>query len=338
MIFDLPVSNQKSLPKVWIEYHAFVQWIFCIKIIHKMNFSLNQIDLNLLVVFDALMRDRHVTRAGERIGLSQPATSNALARLRHLTKDELFIRGKSGLQPTPVAIAIAQQIQPALQQIQMALSLETGFEPMTSDRVFAIGMSDYVEFVLLPPLLEKLEQVAPHVKILIRTGDRQQLFDLLDNGKVDLICGVFPEQIPWHQEQLLFQEQFVCVCRQNHSLIKDSLSLEEYLATSHLLISIKEDMVGRVDTLLAKQALSRNITISIPHFLVAPSILARTDLIATLAKRVANTFAQDLNLKVFPCPLPIDDFSIFMRWHQSNRNHTTHNWLRNILAATAINI
>lgn len=161
---------------------------------------------------------------------------------------------------------------------------------------------------------------------------------LLDNGKLDLICGVFPEQIPWHQEQLLFQERFVCVCRQNHSFITDSLSLQEYLATSHLLISIKEDMVGRVDNLLAKQELSRNITISIPHFLVAPSILARTDLIATLAERVANTFAKDLNLKVFPCPIQIDGFSVFMRWHQSNRNHVTHKWLRNIFATTSVDI
>ncbi|MFN9857073.1 MAG: LysR substrate-binding domain-containing protein, partial [Pseudanabaena sp.] len=246
-----------------------------------MNFELNKIDLNLLVVFDALMHDRHVTRAGERIGLSQPAMSNALARLRHLTKDRLFIRAKSGLQPTPVAIALANQIQPALQQIHLALSSEAGFEPMTSDRVFAIGMTDYVEFVMLPLLLDQLEQVAPNLKIQVRTGDRQQLFDLLDNGKVDLICGVFPEQIPWHQEQLLFKERFVCACRQDHYLIQDSLSLEEYLTTSHLLISIKEDMVGRVDDTLAIQGLSRNIRLSIPHFLVAPSIIARTDLITT---------------------------------------------------------
>ncbi|HBC43424.1 MAG TPA: LysR family transcriptional regulator [Pseudanabaena sp.] len=303
-----------------------------------MNFSLNQIDLNLLVVFDALMRDRHVTRAGERIGLSQPAMSNALARLRHLTKDRLFVRAKSGLQPTPVAIALANQIQPALQQIQIALSSEAGFEPMTSDRVLAIGMTDYVEFVLLPPLLEQLAQVAPNLKIQVRTGDRQQLFDLLDNGKVDLICGVFPEQISWHQEQLLFLERFVCVCRQDHSLIKSSLSLEEYLSTFHLLISIKEDMVGRVDDILAVQGLRRKIKLSIPHFLVAPSIIARTDLIATLAERVANTFARDLNLKVFPCPLEIAGFSVVMRWHQSTANQSSHQWLRQLFIEIATNI
>lgn len=165
----------------------------------------------------------------------------------------------------------------------------------------------------------------------MRSGDRQQLFDLLDNG-------VFPEQIPWHQEQLLFQEHFVCVCRQNHSQIQDNLSLEEYIAASHLLISIKEDMVGRVDHLLAKQGLSRNIAISIPHFLVAPVILARTDLISTLATRVAIAFAQDLNLKVLPCPLPMESFSVFMRWHQSNRDHGTNCWLRNIFAEISLTI
>jgi DNA-binding transcriptional LysR family regulator len=300
--------------------------------------NLAGIDLNLLVVFDTLMTERQVTRAGERIGLSQPATSNALARLRSLTKDDLFVRSGGKLHPTPVAIALAQQIQPALSQIQTALATAQPFDPLTSDRVFSIGMSDHVEFVLLPRLLEKLETTSPHVKIQVRSGNRQQLLARLDNGEIDLMCGLFPDKIAWHEQQLLFREQFVCVCRQDHPSIGDSLSLEEYLNANHLLVSVQEDMVGRVDYLLAQQNLTRNIAVSTPHFLVAPSILARTNLIVTLVQRVAQEFAPTLNLKILPCPLPLEGFSVFMRWHQSMRDRTTNSWLRGIISEVAMDI
>ncbi len=165
--------------------------------IHHINLA--GIDLNLLVVFDALMTEQHVTRAGERLGLSQPATSNALARLRSLTADDLFIRTAAGLRPTPKAIALAHQLRPALQQIQGALLEKPSFDPTQSDRIFTLGMSDYGEFVLLPKLMVMLQTLAPRVNLQIRSGDRQKLLDLLDRGEIDLVCGVFPEQIPWHR-------------------------------------------------------------------------------------------------------------------------------------------
>jgi DNA-binding transcriptional LysR family regulator len=304
--------------------------------IHAMNLA--GIDLNLLVIFDALMTERQVTRAGERIGLSQPATSNALARLRSLTKDELFIRSSGKLHPTPVGVALAQQIQPALRQIQVALSAGQPFDPITSDRVFNIGMSDYAEFVLLPRILEQLETIAPYIKIQIKSGDRQHRLKLLDRGEIDLLCGLIPEQIDWHERQLLFREQFVCVCRRNHPFIGDSLSLEEYTSTSHLLVSVQEDMVGRVDYALKKQDLKRHIALSIPHFLVAPLVLTRTNLIATLPERIAREFASNLNLKILPCPIPLKGFSVYMRWHQSNENNLAHVWLRTLIQEIAVTL
>ncbi len=300
--------------------------------------NIAEIDLNLLVVFNALMTERQVTRAGESIGLSQPATSNALARLRKLTQDKLFVRNGGALHPTPVAIALAQQIQPALDQIQTALSPVQPFDPTTSDRIFNIGMSDYVEFVLLPPLLEKLETTAPHVKIQVKSGDRQHRLALLDSGKIDLLCGLILDRIEWHEKQLLFREQFVCVCRRDHPFIGDALSLQDYVNASHLLVSVQEDMVGRVDYLLAQQNLKRHIALSIPHFLVAPAILARTNLIATLAERVAGEFAPAQNLKILPCPIPLTGFSIFMRWHQSMHEHSSNAWLRGVIAEVAMNV
>jgi DNA-binding transcriptional LysR family regulator len=300
--------------------------------------NLTGIDLNLLVVFDALITEGQVTRAGEKLGLSQPATSNALARLRNLTKDDLFVRSSGKLHPTPVAIALAQQIQPALNQIQTALSPTQPFDPLTSDRVFNIGMNDYVEFVLLSSLLEKLATTSPHVKIQVRSGNREQQLTLLDRGEIDLMCGLFPTKIAWHEQQLLFQEQFVCVCRQDHLSIGDAISLDDYINADHLLVSVQEDMVGRVDFLLAQQNLTRNIAVSTPHFLVAPSILARTNLVATLVERVAKEFAPILNLKILPCPLQLQGFSVFMRWHQSMRDRDANAWLRSVILEVSKNI
>jgi LysR family transcriptional regulator, mexEF-oprN operon transcriptional activator len=182
--------------------------------IHHINLA--GLDLNLLVVFDALMTEQNVTRAALRLGLSQPATSNALARLRSLMEDELFIRKTTGLSPTPKAIALAQQLRPALQQIQSVLLHEPNFDPATSDRVFAIGMSDYVELTLLPKLIQTLQAIAPNISLQIRSGDRQKLFSLLDKGEIDLAFGFFPETNLRHKEQFLFHEVYSCVCRRDH--------------------------------------------------------------------------------------------------------------------------
>ncbi len=293
--------------------------------------NLAGIDLNLLVVFDAIMRDRNVTRAGERVGLSQPATSNALARLRKLTNDELFIRMAGKLQPTPIAIELASQIQPSLQQIDRALTREFSFDPLTSDRVFTIGMSDYTAFALLPKLLAQIQASAPHIVIQIRSGERAKLMALLDNGEVDIICGVFPKNIAWYHTQLLFQERYVCVCHKDRFSLAESLSLETYAAANHLLVSIAEDRIGRIDRYLAKQNMQRQIAISLPHFLVAPFILARTDLVATLPERIARSFAPMQDLQILPVPLSIEGFSIFMHWHQSCQRHPAHTWLRSML-------
>ncbi|MEO1394369.1 MAG: LysR family transcriptional regulator [Cyanobacteria bacterium J06634_5] len=290
-------------------------------------------DLNLLVVFDALITEQHLTRASERVGLSQPATSNALARLRKLTQDELFVRTKGRFQPTPVAIALAQQIQPALQQIDTALVQTKPFDPATSDHIFSLGMSDYTAFLILPELLKTLKSLAPKIAVQVRTGERDRLLKLLDEGKVDVLCGVFPENIPWHQSQKLFEETFVCVCRQDHPQIGSEISLLQYSEAEHLLVSVAGDRSGRIDRILQQQGLSRHVSVAVPHFLVAPFILAQTDLIAMLAKRVAERFAQRQALKLLPSPVALTGFSVVMRWHQSSQTHADQVWLRSQIEA-----
>ncbi len=294
--------------------------------------NLSSIDLNLLVVFDALMTHRQVTRAGQQLGLSQPATSNALARLRKLMNDELFVRSAVGLQPTPKALALAAQLQPALGQIQGALSAQETFDPASSDITFRIGMSDYVEFTLLPVLLKQVQQVAPSVSFQIRSGDRTQQLNILDRGELDLLCGLFPEKAHAHRQKRLFAEAFVCVCRQGHPQIQGSLSLEEYIAADHLLVSVKEDRKGRIDYILARQNQRRHVAVSVPHFLVAPALIAQTDLITTMATRVAAAFADTYGLQVLPLPLSVKGFEVSMRWHKSSEETPAQRWLRAVVS------
>ncbi|GAB4214068.1 MAG: LysR family transcriptional regulator [Synechococcales cyanobacterium] len=292
------------------------------------HMNLAGLDLNLLVVFDALLSEGHVTRAGQRLGLSQPATSHALARLRHLTGDPLFLRTPQGLQPTPKALALSTTLRPALHAIQATLLEAPPFDPSQSQRVFAIGMSDYVEFTVLPTLMRHLQSVAPGVGIHIRSGERAKLLALLDKGDIDVACGVFPENVPWHHAQILFEETYVGVCRDPHPTLPNPVDLDAFVAASHLLISIQEDRQGRVDTWLAEHQRSRHIALSLPHFLIAPFVLAQTNLIATLGSRIAHAFAQHQSLRLFPLPVPITGFAVTLRWHQSHQSDPAQSWLR----------
>lgn len=296
------------------------------------HFNLAAVDLNLLVVFDALIDELHVTRAARKIGLSQPATSNALARLRLLFKDELFIKTSGGITPTPKAIELAESVRQVLQQIQTTLSSEPAFFPATSERTFRLGMDDYTELVFLPNLIQHLERVAPKVKLQVRSTNWQRSPKLLDADEVDLTIGHCPQWQTWHQQRCLFEEQFVCVASQNHSTIGNTLPLKDYLSASHLLVSPREDMTGLVDSLLAKQNHKRHITISVPHFLVVPSVLADTNLIATLPERLAKACASISELSILPLPLEVPGFSVDLLWHQKNSNEPGHVWFRQIIS------
>lgn len=302
--------------------------------IHHMNMA--GIDLNLLVVFDALMQERHVTRAGQRIGLSQPATSSALARLRHLFDDELLVKTSTGMEPTPRALQLSEELRSALLQIQSVLTNPASFVPETSDRIFRLGMSDYAELVLLPHLMQHLSQQAPQVQIQVRATDRQEALNLLDEDQIDLAIGFYPQRSTWHQQQVLFQEEFVCVCRQNHPAIQPPLTLESYLSASHLLVSLREDRTGRIDQILSNQNLQRHIVLTIPHFLLAGFVLARTNLLAAIPQRLAQVWIEFLPLQILPLPLPVSGFALSLLWHAKNQDEPGHRWLRSLCASSTI--
>jgi len=300
------------------------------------HFNLAGIDLNLLVVFDALMTEQHLTRAAETIGLSQPATSNALSRLRKLFKDDLFIKTSKGMTPTPRAVELAQSIYQVLLQVQTTICSEPQFEPQTSERVFRLGMDDYSELVFLPKLLTEIEILAPKVKIQVRSTNSIRSPKLLDADEIDLAIGYCPQFQPWHQRQLLYEEQFVCVSSTERFKARIALTLEEYVAAPHILVCPKEDMMGLVDEVLALQNLSRNVVMSVPNFLIVPFILVNKNFIATLPAQLVKTFVKVWQLYASPLPFQMNCFSVDLLWHSKNDREVGHAWLRNLIAQQCI--
>ena len=296
--------------------------------------DLHGIDLNLLVAFDALICERNVTRAGVRIGRTQPAMSAALARLRLLLKDELFVRSATGLQPTPRALELAAPLGEALASIQRTLDFTQDFDPAHSTVRFTLGLSDHPAFVMLPALQKRLARLAPGVTLRIRAFTaREDAVSLLDAGEVDAAVGVRGGVTPRIPTMPLFEERFVCVVRKDHPLAKKRLSLKGFLACQHLLVSPEGDGVGHVDVRLAQLGHKRDIAITLPQMYAAPAIVAHSDLLATLMEGVVRASGLRSRLAVLPLPqLDLAPVPFVLHWHRRNDAHPAQRWLREQVA------
>ncbi|MEK1893377.1 MAG: LysR family transcriptional regulator [Rhizobium sp.] len=299
--------------------------------------DLHGIDLNLLVAFDALMAERSVTRAGTRIGRTQPAMSAALSRLRNLLKDELFIRGPNGLQPTPRALDLAEPLGHALAEIQRTLEFTQGFDPSTSAVSFSLGLSDHPTFVLLPHLLGALREQAPRITLRIRNFTaRDDAISMLDSGEVDLTIGVPPSPTGRILSRPLFQERFVCVLRKGHPATEAPLDLNNFLGLSHLLVSPENDRFGIVDAALAKEGLKRRLALTLPQMYAAPVLIARSDMIATLMEGVVLASGHAHELSILPPPLHLEPIPFVLSWHRRNDVHPAQRWFRDCVASLSL--
>lgn len=295
--------------------------------------DLHGIDLNLLVAFDALMAERSVTRAGVRIGRTQPAMSAALARLRSLLKDELFIRSPDGLQPTPRALDLAEPLGHALAEIQRALDFTQGFDPSTSTSTFTLGLSEHPAFVVLPRILEKLRDAAPGVTLSIcNFTPRDEAIALLDAGEVDVTIGVPPSATGRIITYALFTERFVCAVRKDHPVTEQPLDLDTFLGLSHLLVSPENDRNGLVDIALAAMGLKRRLALTLPHMYAAPALVASSDLIATLMEGVVLASGHADRLAILPPPLNLGKAQFAVSWHRRNDVHPAQKWFRQCIA------
>ena len=293
--------------------------------------NINAVNLNLLASFEALFEEQSVTAAARRSGVTQPAMSNTLAQLRKLFDDPLFQRQRTGLVPTPRAKQLIEPIRQGLRLLSSALA-EPGFEPRTSTRRFVIMASDYVELVLLPVLLRRLARQAPGVVLQVRPWSLHEAPPELARGEADLMLGFYGKLPPHHHEQRLFDDEYVCVVRRRHPLVKTKLTLARYLELSHVLVSSRLDSPGSVDRALAAMGKKRKIGARVSHFLSVPVLVSQTDLVAALDQRVAQVFARPLGLALFPPPLALPKGSIGQVWHEQQTRDPALSWLRSTIA------
>jgi DNA-binding transcriptional LysR family regulator len=299
--------------------------------------DLHGIDMNLLVAFDALMTERSVTKAGKRIGRTQPAMSAALARLRALLGDELFIRGQDGLQPTQRAIELAEPLSHSLEQIGRTLSLAQEFDPARSQVMLNVAFQEHAAFKLLPKLVACLHEHAPSVKLnVLAYTARDDAIPLLDSGETDLAVGVPPSSAPGRIfTQALFEERFVCVVRKGHPIAGGPLDQETFLSLEHLLVSPEGDRFGHTDTVLAQHGLKRSLAITLAQMYMAPPLVAGSDLIATVILGVVEVSGYSERLVTFDPPFPLEPCPYIMSWHRRNDAHPAQRWLRRCLSSVS---
>jgi len=296
------------------------------------NMNVADLDLNLLRVFDAIASAGSVTVAGANIGLSQPAMSNALARLRELFGDPLFVRTPRGMRPTPFAQQLAQPVREALRLIQGALQQHTGFDPMSSGNTFRFSMTDIGEMVFLPGLLERVKRDAPGVKIEVLRLPLKDVHAALEAGDIDLAVGFLPGLTTGVLQQPLFREHYVCMMRADHPLAGAKISAKQFREAAHVLVSYTGTGHQVIEETFVKEGLTGRIAARVPDFLVVPMILDRTDLIVTVPSRVAAVFARLGNIKVLKLPVDMPSFEVRLHWHRRFHQDPANRWLREAMA------
>jgi LysR family transcriptional regulator, mexEF-oprN operon transcriptional activator len=297
---------------------------------------LSRFDLNLLVAFDALLAEGSVTRAAERVGIGQSAMSHALGRLRRLLKDELFVRAPEGMKPTPRAVSLAEPIRITLSAIQEMLLQGQGFDPAEAERTFLLGMPDSIEVVLLPRLLAHLEAEAPKIRVRVRSIDRFEVLEQLDRDRLHLgIAGLLTEGTIHHKRRRLYVTNYLCLYDPARLSLAPPLTVEDYLAVSHVLGSPRGDAHGVVDDALASLGLRRTIAVVTPHFAAVPFLLKGARLLSTVPERPARLFAEQFGLATSPVPVPLPDSDVSMLWHASYDHDPAHRWLRGTVARLA---
>jgi DNA-binding transcriptional LysR family regulator len=294
------------------------------------SLKLGAIDLNLLVVFDAVMQERNVTRAGQRLGLSQPAMSHALTRLRYMLKDDLFIRSPKGMLPTPRAEQLALPVRSALDGLQHSLE-PTQFTPSQATRSFRVAVDNYSAVVLVGQLAARITKIAAGVTLEFRPSGTLNIADLLDRGELDLAIGSFPEQGERFSRLSLLQDDFVVVLRKDHPATGTrELSLEKFAALSHLAISSVQYDTDFVDQALARRKLTRRIQLRAP-FISAVRILGASDMVSVLQRRVAEELVRYRPLVIRPLPHSSPTLETAMIWPRWLDNQPAHRWLREIV-------
>ncbi len=292
-------------------------------------------DLNLLPVFIALMEERSVTRAAARLGITQPALSNSLSRLRDTLRDPLFIRERYGIKPTQFAEEIAPVIAETLASLDDILIGRQHFDPATATRQFNIAPNSYVEIALMPAVIARLRELAPGIKVSLTPFGTDLAEAGVISGTTDMAIGRIVEPPENLIIQHLMDDSLACVVRSGHPDIGDSMSREQYERLRHVNVLPRGRLRAGLFQVLERQGLRRELAISVTHFLAVPEIIAVTDYCATLPQLICNQIAKDARLKLVAPPVDMGTFPVDMAWHVRYRHDPAHRWFRQLLVETA---
>jgi DNA-binding transcriptional LysR family regulator len=292
--------------------------------------SLDQIELRLLRIFDAMHANRHVTRAAEELGLSQPTISIGLGKLRQQFGDPLFVRTNEGMLPTTRADALVGPIRDVLHSLKHICEIEAEFDPATATRKFRICMTDASHITLLPNILAAVRKVAPGVALEAARID-DLMPQALQSGEADLAVGLIPSLETGFYQQTLFQQDFICLTGPRHPRIGKALTLAHYQVEGHIGI-VSGTGQQLLEDAVAQFGIKRRVMLRLPGFLGLTGILAASDLVVTLPRHIGETLAAIGGLRVHPCPFPIPQFSVKQHWHARYNHDTANRWLRGLCA------
>lgn len=296
--------------------------------------NLRNIDLNLLVVLDALLAERHISRAALRLQLSQPAVSHSLARLRQLLDDPLLVRGQGGLVLTPRAHELVAPLETALAQVRILLG-PSGFQPATARRSFQLAMSDYGAMVMLPGLLRAVRKIAPGIELVVSQASHEAMTAQVADGQVDIAVGAFAHRPEGLRAAVLFDDAYACAV--DAATVRDQGRLDRvaYLARSHVLVSGNAERADPIDAAVARAGGRRKFACVLPHWSIAPTLIAGTNLVLTTARRTLAALENDPRFAIFEPPIDVPGLQVSALWHERNEADPGHTWLRARIAAVA---
>jgi DNA-binding transcriptional LysR family regulator len=296
--------------------------------------DVRNVDLNLLVAFEALMQTRSVTRAAERLRVGQPSASYALKRLRELFGDPLFVRTLSGMAPTPRALALDQPIRAILANIETTLFAGPSFDPLQDPRNFRVGAIDYAQSVIADPLLSALRKKAPGCRLILTATDCDIAGRALERGDIDVAVGAFPELVSAPHQRLLYRERYECVFDAKACQVQAPITRAQWLALPHILMSTKGDYSGPLDDVLRASGDRREVAVSTPNFLAIPYLLKGKRLVAALPSRLAKACRSYLGLTTCALPFEAPEFDVVMVWHSRTGSEPGAVWLRDQIVST----
>ncbi|MGC0793713.1 LysR substrate-binding domain-containing protein (plasmid) [Pantoea agglomerans pv. betae] len=292
-------------------------------------------DLNLLPVLLVMMEERNVTRAAERLGITQPALSNALNRLRETLNDPLFIRERYGMRPTPKAEQLAQVVGAALSSIDKVILGQQDFDPLNATRLFTLAPNSYVEFIMMPAIVARLRSCAPGIRLRLTPFGNDVTETGVISGNTDMVLGRIVEPPDNLVVQHLMNEGLACVIRADHPLVGEKLSAEQYEQLKHVNVLPPGRMRAGLYQALEQRGLRRQVAVSVTHFLAVPEMIAVTDYCATLPRLICQHLSRDQRLRIVPAPVDLGTFPVEMGWHARYRDDPAHRWFRTLITETA---